>query len=103
MKSPRFVPRIVFTTVIVGVVPACRTPGPGGGDVIVLAVQGFASGGAGGVSSVGGAGGAAAGAGGAESGGSAPVPVPTTATPPPPEHPQVIVLAVQGFRGKQKH
>ena len=45
MKTPRFVPRIVFTTAVVGVSPACHPTGRGSGEVIVLAVAGYASGG----------------------------------------------------------
>ena len=88
MSSPRFVPRVVFTTAVVGVVPACR--GAHHPDVIVLAVAGYASGGssgAGGQSDV-------------ANGGGSPVPSATTTTPPP-RDPQIIVLAVQGFRGEE--
>jgi hypothetical protein len=43
MRSPRFVPRIVFTTALASVVPACHGASPLP-DVIVLAVQGFTGG-----------------------------------------------------------
>jgi hypothetical protein len=77
---------------VVGVVPACR--GAHQPEVIVLAVAGYASGGSSGA-------GGGAGASGAANGGGSPVPTATTITPPPPRDPQIIVLAVQGFRGEE--
>ena len=85
-------PRIVFTSAMAGVVPACHeTQRPP--EVIVLAVQGFA-------------GSATAPSASASATRSAAAPPSTALTPPtasvapPPIEPQVIVLAVQGFRGK---
>ncbi|HEX4340029.1 MAG TPA: hypothetical protein VH062_29175 [Polyangiaceae bacterium] len=104
----------MFTGAMVGVVPACHGSNPP--EVIVLAVQGF-NGGAGGTGGTatadgsGGAGGSSAGSGGTS--GSAGVSAAPTATPTPsasavevvpkkrpPNEPHVIVLAVQGFKGK---
>ena len=97
MRSPRFVPRVVFTTAVVCVVPACR--GANQPQVIVLAVAGYASGGSSGAGGGAGASGSSGQGGAANSGGS-PVPTTTTITPPP-RDPQIIVLAVQGFRGDE--